>query len=161
MFYKYVRLWVLENPKKIPWDSKLKIIYNKNYGFDRKTMLTKDPKTGMYPEATSDPFYNVYFEHNTGSLEDGPQTKQIGEIDCKIYNSLKEVKLENVEIVKDWGKKTLKKIYVVQVLCPFDRIAVELAVRHYLLKIHKYYKFYGGSPFTNMRSILWNGKRVN
>jgi len=161
MFYKYVRLWVLENPKKIPWDSKLKIIYNKNYGFDRKTMLTKDPKTGMYPEATSDPFYNVYFEHNTGSLEGGPQPKQTGEIDCKIHNSVKEAELEFVEIVKEWGEKTLKKIYVVQVFCPSDRIAVELAVRHYLLKIHKYYKFYGGTPFANMCSLFWKGKKIN
>jgi len=161
MLFKYVRLWVLENPKNIPWESKLKIVYNRNYGHDKKTMLTKILKTGMYPEATSDPFYIAHFEYNRGTLKDGARTERIGEIDCKVYKSLDEVKIEYVEIVKDWGKNKLKKIYVVQVLCPFDKIAVELAVRHYLVKIHKYHKFYDGFPFTYIRPLLWKGKRVN
>ena len=150
MLFKYVRLWVLENPKNIPWDGKLKIDYKKNYGMDRKNF-----KWG------SDPFYIAYFESKSGTLKDGPRVENIGEIDCYVYKNLDEVKKDHVEIHKDWGMKELKNTYMVQVLCPFDRIAVELAVRHYLVKIHKYRKFYDGFPFTNMRPLLWKGKRVN
>ena len=92
MLFKYVRLWVLENPKNIPWESKLKIVYNRNYGHDKKTMLTKILKTGMYPEATSDPFYVAYFMHNSGTLKSGSNEETTGRLDCKVYKNLDEVK---------------------------------------------------------------------
>ena len=161
MLVKYVRLWVLENPKNIPWESKLKIVYNRNYGHDQKKLVAKILKTGRVPEETSDPFYVAYFMHNSGTLKSGSNEKTTGRLDCKVYNSMSEVKNSHVEIYKDWGVRELKKLYTIKVLCPFNRIAVELAVRYYLVKMHKYRKFYDGLPFARILPLLWKGKRVN
>ena len=150
MLYKYVRLWILDELKDLPFNSKLKIIYNKNYGMDKKTF-----KLG------SDPFYKSYFEYKTGKLKSGTRTETKGEIDCKVYNSLIETKIKNVQIVKDWGKKELKKIFVVEVLMPNNRLAVEIAVRHYRVKKQKIHNFYSGFPLAQIRHIIYDGKRIN
>ena len=150
MIKKYVRLWILEEPRDLPFNSKLKIFYNKNYGMDPKTF-----------EWGSDPFYSSHFEYKSGSLKGGTSIKTKGKIDCKVYSSLNEVKIENVKIVKDWGKKELKKVFVVEVIMPNNRLAVEIALRHYLVKIKKLTKFYGGFPLAQLRYIIYDGKRVN
>ena len=72
-----------------------------------------------------------------------------------------ETKIENVQIVKDWGKKELKKIFVVEVLMPNNRLAVEIAVRHYLVKKQKIHNFYSGFPLAQIRHIIYDGKRIN
>ena len=79
----------------------------------------------------------------------------------KIYNSLNEAKVENVEIVKDWGKKELNRVFLVEVFMPNNRLAVEIAVRHYLVEIKRLPNFYGGYPLAQIRYIIYDGKRVN
>ena len=39
MIKKYVRLWILDEPKNLPFNSKLKISYNQNYGMDNATEI--------------------------------------------------------------------------------------------------------------------------
>lgn len=150
MIKKYVRLWILDEPKNLPFNSKLKISYNQNYGMDKKTF-----------EFGSDPFYISYFEYKTGKLKDGTRIETNGKIDCKVFNSLNEAKVENVQIVKDWGKKELKKVFLVEVFMPNNRLAVEIAVRHYLVEIKRLPNFYGGYPLAQIRYIIYDGKRVN
>lgn len=146
MFFKYVRLWELEKPGELPWNAKLKIDYNKNFGIDPKDLTE-----------SSDPFYLGYLEFRSGKLgTERYETK--GEFDCKVYNSMEGPQRENVQIVKDWGSKELKKVYVFKVLSLSNRLAVELAVRAHLKHNHKL-NFYSGFPFIIQRwDISWKGK---
>ena len=148
MIFKYVRLWELEKPCKLPWNARLKIDYNKNFGRDPKNLLA---------EPSSDPFYLGYFEFRSGKLG-GERYETKGKFDCKVYNTMDGPQRENVKIVKDWGSKELRKIYVFKVLSLFNRLAVELAVRAHLKHNHKQ-NFYSGFPFITQRwNLSWKGK---
>ena len=135
MIFRYFKVYVYDLPKKIPADAKLYVrtIYGEGVNRDLK-----------WVEETS---YQGFFKYKEGSLNDGFREVLTGGVDCWEYKNLESSKYDIARIIKDWGKKEAKNIFMVKTLWLPGFICANLAIRKSLVEGFNIKGIYDGSPF--------------
>lgn len=138
MIFRYFKVYIYDLPKKIPPDAKLYVrtIYREGVNKDFK-----------WVKETS---YKSFFTYKKGSLNDGFQEFSMGGIDCWEYKDLESSKYDTVRIIKDWGKKEARNIFMVKVFWLPGLICANLAIRKALVKGLKIHGMYDGFPFCKL-----------
>jgi|TARA_B110000285_G_scaffold214400_1_gene259679 hypothetical protein len=141
MFFKYFRVYVIDLPKKIPPDAKLRIKFIHREGVNHEIKWVTD-------ESYKSSFYYKY-----GSLNEGFREVSTGDISCWKYTTLEASKNDLAKIKKDWGAKELKKIRMVRVIGIIDSLCAYLAIRAVLVDEFGLKHIYDGFPFCKIFKV--------
>jgi len=144
MIFRYFKVYVYDLPKKIPPDAKLYVRKTYGEGIDRDLKWVKET------------CFEGYFKHKEGSLNDGFREVLTGGINCWEYKNLESTKFDIARIIKDWGKKEARNIFIVRTFWLPVFISANLAIRKSLVEGFNIKGIYGGSPFCLLYDVNVN-----
>lgn len=145
MVFRYFKVYIYDLPKKIPPHSRLWVRTIYRDGIDvRSSDLRSVQETS----------YQGFFKYKEGSLNEGFREVLTGGIDCWEYKNLESAKYDIARIIKDWGGKEAKKVYMVRTIWLPGLLAANFAIRDALVNGLNIQGLYGGFPFCKLYNTV-------
>ena len=134
---KFIKVYAIDVPKKVPPDAKLYTKFVGESGIDKNLKWVERE------------YYQVSFRFKEGILNEGFHYVSAGNFACSTFFGSKSIKLSIANEIKNFGKGELKKIHMVTTYGFFNLFLVEMAVRSVLSNHYGFKKIYDGFPFAS------------
>ena len=145
MIFRYFKVYIYDLHKKIPPHSRLWVRTIHREGIDVRS------SDFSWVKETS---FQGFFTYKEGSLNEGVREVTTGGINCWEYKNLESAKYDIAKIIKDWGKKEAKNIFMIRTIWLPSFIDANFAIRDALVNGLNIQGLYGGFPFCKLYNTV-------